>query len=116
MEPGNYKSKIMESMVERIKRIDSAEENSRFATMLNTMKGPFDRSQYKEPDDVAEAALHFMTSNTPKRRYMVVPNQYEAKITIMQILREMVQLNHEQAFSYTREELIAMLDEVLGEQ
>ena len=116
VEPGNYKSKIMESMVERIKRIDSEEENSRFAPMLNSMKGPFDRSEYKEPDDVAEAALHFMTSNTPKRRYMVVPNQQEAKITIMQGLREIVQLNHEQPFSYTREELIALLDEVLGEQ
>ncbi len=36
-------------------------------------------------------------------------------MTIKQVLREMVQLNHDQAFSYTREELIAILDEVLGE-
>ena len=98
-----------------MKRIDSAEENSRFAAMLKEMKGPFDRSKYKEPDDVAKAALHFLTSDTPKRRYMVVPNQQEAKMTIKQVLREMVQLNHDQAFSYTRDELIAILDEVLGE-
>jgi len=115
VEPGNYKSKIMESSVARMQRIDSAEANSRFAPVLKSMKGPFDRSQYKEPDDVAQAALHFLTSDSPKRRYMVVPNQQEAKMTIKQVLREMVQLNHDHAFSYSREELIGILDEVLGE-
>ena len=29
---------------------------------------PDDRSQYQDPDDVANAALHFMSSDTPKRR------------------------------------------------
>ncbi|MDG2449624.1 MAG: hypothetical protein P8M34_08290, partial [Saprospiraceae bacterium] len=76
--------------------------------------GASDRSQYNEPDDVAQAALHFLTSDTPKRRYMVVPNQREAEITIRQMLRELVQLNEEQPFSYSRDELVDMLDQTLG--
>ena len=44
----------------------------------------------------------------------VSPNQYEAEITIRQIMTEMVQLNEEHEFSYSREELIQMLDELLA--
>lgn len=56
-------------------------------------------------------ALDFMSSDTPKRRYRVVPNQREAEITIRQAIRELVQLNEDHPFSYDREELIRMLDE-----
>lgn len=114
VEPGNYKSQIMASMVERMKKIDDSED-SKYAAILNGLPEPLDRSQYKEPDDVAEAALHFLTNQAPKRRYMVVPNQYEAKITIEQVLRELVQLNQGQPFSYSRDELVEMLDKLLEE-
>ncbi len=62
---------------------------------------------------MAEAALDFLTSDSPKRRYMVVPNQVEAQITIRQALRETVQLNEGQPYTYSRDELVVMLDEAL---
>jgi len=86
VEPGNYKSQIMASMVERMKKAGYTGEDSRYGSVLDGLTGPLDRSQYKEPDDVAQAALHFMTSDAPKRRYMVVPSQFEAQITIQQVL------------------------------
>ena len=55
-----------------------------------------------------------MSSDTPKRRYMVVPTQDEAEITIRQIMTEMVQLNEDHEFSFSRDELIRMLDELLA--
>jgi hypothetical protein len=82
--------------------------------MLDLITGPLDRSQYKVPDDVALAALEFLTSDSPKRRYMVVPNQFEARITIQQALRELVQLNEGQPYTYGRDELVRMLDEALA--
>ncbi len=115
VEPGNYKSQIVASMVERMKKRGYTGEDSRYGSLWNMLTGPFDRSQYKEPDEVAMAALHFLTSDTPKRRYMVVPNQAEAEITIRKILREMVQLNEGHAYTYTRDELMNMLDQALGE-
>ena len=114
VEPGNYKSQIMASMVERMEKSGYTSERSRYGSMLDGL-GPLDRSNFKEPDDVAAAALHFMTSIAPKRRYMVVPNEFEAKITIQQVLRELVQLNDDQPFSYTRDQLVEMLDELLEE-
>jgi hypothetical protein len=91
-------------------------EGSRYGSMLDLVTGPLDRSQYKEPDDVALAALDFLSSDSPKRRYMVVPNQFEAEITIRQALQELVQLNEDHPYSYTRDELVEMLDQALGDE
>lgn len=115
VEPGNYKSQILASMAKRMKEGGYSAEGSRYGSVLEMISGgPIDRSQYKEPDEVAQAALHFMTSDTPKRRYMVVPNQQEAEVTIRQVMRELVQLNEGQPYTYTRDELVAMLDQALG--
>lgn len=113
VEPGNYRSKIVASMVRRMEATGYSAEESRYESMRDLITGPLDRSQFEEPDDVALAVLDFLTTDNPKPRYMVVPTQAEAEMTIRRALREAVQLNQDHAFSYTREELIAMLDEVL---
>ena len=115
VEPGNYKSQITASMVKRMDQTGYSAAGSRYGSMRDIVSGPLDRSQYDEPDDVALAALDFLTSSSPKRRYMVVPNQLEAEITIRQALREMVQLNEGQQFSYSRDQLVEMLDQALGD-
>ena len=115
VEPGNYRSQILASMVRRMEETGYSAENSRYGSMLDLISGPLDRSQYKVPDDVALAALDFLSSDSPKRRYMVVPNQFEAEITIRQAIQELVQLNEGHAFSYNREELIQMLDGALAD-
>ena len=115
VEPGNYKSQITASMLKRMDQTGYSAEGSRYGSMRDIVGGPLDRSQYQEPDDVAMAALHFLTSDSPKRRYMVVPNQFEAEITIRQSLSEMVQLNEGHQFSYSRDQLVELLDQALGE-
>jgi len=115
VEPGNYKSRITASMVKRMEASGYSAEGSRYDSMLDLISGPLDRSQYEEPDDVALAALDFLSSDSPKQRYMVVPNQYEAYITIRQAMRELAQLNEGHVFSYSRDELVQMLDEALSE-
>ena len=115
VEPGNYKSQILASMVKRMEAAGYSAEGSRYGSMLDVISGPIDRSQYDEPDDVALAALDFLTSDAPKRRYMVVPNQFEAEITIRQAVLEVVQLNEGHRFTYTRDQLVEMLDEALGQ-
>ncbi len=113
VEPGNYKSKIVESMVRRMQEAGYSAEGSRYPSMLDLITGPLDRSQYDDPEDVARAALEFLTSESPKRRYMVVPNAFEAEITIRQALTEVAQLNEGHEYSYSRDELVEMLDRAL---
>ena len=53
------------------------------------------------------------SKRTPKRRYMVTPDQREAEITIRKQLEQLVQLNERQPYSYDRDTLVKMLDEAL---
>ena len=115
IEPGNYNSQIANTALKRMREKDYAQPGAHFADELKEwMDRPWDRSQYKEPGEVAEAAMHALSSEKPLRRYMVVPNEREASITIDQIIREMTQLNEWQAYSYSREQLIEKLDAALG--
>ncbi|WP_282121878.1 SDR family oxidoreductase [Algibacter mikhailovii] len=117
IEPGNYNSKIVESLVKRMKSKDISFENSLYKEEFENLITSYgaDRSRYKDPKEVADAVEKALFSSNPKRRYMVVPNENEANWTITQILREMVQLNENQAYKYNREELIKKLDKILAE-
>jgi hypothetical protein len=102
-------------MRERMEAAGYTPENSRYGrSMFDVFGGPADRSQYPEPGDVALAALDFLTTDAPRRRYLVVPIQREAEVTIRKAIEELVQLNQGHAFSYDRAALIRMLDEVLS--
>ena len=115
IEPGNYDSKIVKAAWKRMQEKGYIDDDSPYAEDLKAfMEWPADRSQYKEPDDVADAALHAMFSASPKRRYMTVPNEDEARWAISSMVRELAELNDWQAYSFTREELIAMLDEAMS--
>ena len=71
---------------------------------------------YKEPDDVAAAVMDALFADAPKPNYLVVPNQQEADWTIRQILTEMAELNADHDYSYSDDELIAMLKEATAAQ
>jgi NAD(P)-dependent dehydrogenase (short-subunit alcohol dehydrogenase family) len=115
IEPGNYKSRIRRNVVGRI--AEKIEESGREVSAEE--KQAFEQTaqrelSYKEPDEVSDAFMHALFSDEPKRRYMVVPNEQEAGRTIGKHIQELVQLNDWQAYSYTRDELVQMLDEALG--
>lgn len=97
VEPGNYNSAIGASATKR------TGQQTRMT----------DRSKYKQPDEVAAAVELALFEATPKRRYMVTPDQGEAERTIRKQLEQLVQLNERQPFSYDRDTLVRMLDESL---
>jgi NAD(P)-dependent dehydrogenase (short-subunit alcohol dehydrogenase family) len=99
IEPGNYDSEIGRSLLTRLGR--------------DPKQG--DRSRYKPPDEVAAAVEHALFDARPKRRYMVVPNQQEAEITIKKQIEQLVQLNEGQPYTYDRTALVKMLDEALAQ-
>lgn len=74
------------------------------------------RSMYKEPDDVAAAVEAALFAPLPRRRYMVVPNQEQAAMTINALLDQLVQLNEGQPYEYSRSKLIALLDDALARE
>lgn len=116
LEPGNYNSSIIETTRSRMQRRDQTAAGSLYEEELRRLlDGPADRSRFKEPYEVSAAVMDFFSADKPKRRYMVVPNQREAEVTIRKAIEELVQLNEGHAYSYDRETLIAMLDEALAD-
>jgi NAD(P)-dependent dehydrogenase (short-subunit alcohol dehydrogenase family) len=114
IEPGNYDSKIGENVLKRMQARDFNPEDSlyreEFAKMLAYLG---DITSGADPVDVAQAAEHALFDANPKRRYLVVPNQEEAGWTINKQIEELAQLNQGHKYSYTRDQLVEMLDAAL---
>ncbi len=55
-----------------------------------------------------------MFEPAPKRRYLVVPEQREAEITLRKQIEQLAQLNEDQPYTYDRDALVKMLDEALA--
>ena len=69
-----------------------------------------------DPLPVAEAALDFMSSDTPKVRYMVTPNPEQAERIIRKLISRVAQQNNDHEHALNRETLIKLLDEELAKQ
>ena len=111
--PGNYRSRIKYSEFRRV--VDSGLlEGSLYAEdMKREMDEPMDRNQFMEPVPVAEATLHALFAEQPKPRYMVASAQREADWTIRKIISELVQYNAQHSYSFSRDELVDMLDQAI---
>jgi len=100
VEPGNYKTEIYRNAAKRL--------GGRYAARAN------DLDKYEPPDAVAAAFAAALSEHKPKRRYLVVPVEDQARRTIKKQIEQLVQLNEGHAFTYDRETLIKMLDEALA--
>jgi NAD(P)-dependent dehydrogenase (short-subunit alcohol dehydrogenase family) len=115
IEPGNYRSEIMAGMRQRLIDGGYGGDGSLYKKQIERLvEQPTDRTEFKEPDDVAAAFLRALTDEKPRLRYMVVPSKREAEMTIKAAIARVVQLNEAQPHAYDREALIKLLDEALA--
>jgi len=116
VEPGNYKSNIRRSSVSRGHEQAKAAGGEVTEEMKKAYEATAERElSYKEPDEVSEAFMHALFDDSPLRRYMVVPNAEEQEWTIRTKVNELVQLNQWGPHSYSRDQLVELLDEALSE-
>ena len=114
VEPGSFKSEIWRKMADhRLEQVmQNGEEVSEEAKQGAEGLASYDAGQ-PEPDAVATAVEHALFAESPKRRYMVTPNQSQADDTIRDALRRVAELSHDHEYSHTRDDLVRMLDEAL---
>jgi NAD(P)-dependent dehydrogenase (short-subunit alcohol dehydrogenase family) len=110
VEPGNYDSNLESSTMAMLADRGYGGEGSYFKNMAAYYEGSGDRSGFKAPDEVAQAFLHAMTSESPKRRYLVAPTEEEARAVLQMVFDRIAQLNVDQPYELDREQLIEMLD------
>lgn len=116
IEPGSYKSHIRRTTVARIRKNIESAGVELTGEMSERMKAAAERElTLEEPDAVSDALMHALFSDAPQRRYMVVPNEDEADLTIRKAIEELVQLNAWGPYSYSRDELVQMIDEAMAE-
>jgi len=117
VEPGNYKTNIFHSRCDRMMARGYSAEGSRFEAFVaprveQCKNRPVDTDP--EPHQVADAVANALFSDGPKEHYLVVPEQRQAGWTIRKALEEVARLNEDHEFSYSRDELVKMLDEALA--
>ena len=112
---GGYKSQIRNKMLEQmLAAADAGELSLDAASRAKMVSTNYGNDSLKEPDEVAAAVLDVRSSVTPRRRYMVTPNLEQAQMTISAALRRLLELNAHQPYSYNRDQLIALLDQLLA--
>jgi len=115
VEPGNYKSRIRRSSVARGIEKTKATGGEVTEEMQKAYESTAERElSYKEPDEVSDAFMHALFDEKPLRRYVVVPNAQEQERTISTQINELVQLNQWGPYSYTRDQLVELLDKALS--
>jgi len=78
VEPGNYRSQLGANLLRRMEENNQTFAGSRFEEMRQAQRMSSQatgQSDLEEPDEVAEAVIHALFDENPKRRYMVVANQ-----------------------------------------
>ena len=117
IEPGNYRSDIGANIARRMQARNLSAEGSRYEEDLARMMGWLDSGETTggDPAEVAEAAYRALFEENPKRRYMVVPNERQAEVTIRKAIEELVQLNQAQKYRYDQDRLVQMLGEIMAE-
>ncbi len=120
IEPGNFQSNIGKNMIERMRK---EEEDYRVNMTAARRKQLFKEAEigfsaydrYPEPFKVTEAIFDALFSKKPKPRYLVGGNEEEVKRVIKRMFVELLQLNSKHEFSFNRERLIELMDDLLTE-
>ena len=116
IDPGGFSSNIGKNIYNRLKARGLNFEDSLYSEdwAENWVIGGGDLSAYKGPEDIVRVVQNALADTSPRRRYMVVGDAGRADSTVRAILRRMLELNRDQPFSYSREDLVKMLDEEMA--
>ena len=115
IEPGGFRSEIREKVVLHAKGRSAGETGNLTEEQEQQLERMRERNaKLKEPDEVAEAVVHALFAERPKLRYMVAPDREEATLTIRTALQRVAQLNADQPYSYSADELATMLREAMA--
>jgi len=115
--PGNFASEIGLTRCKRLLADADAEDwglfEERRQSMLKSCEERLEAGVENEgtpPDAVARTIEQALFEENPRDRYLVVPEQVEAGWTIAQAVQEMLSLNIGHEYSYTRDEIVEVID------
>ncbi len=115
--PGGFNSNIVAANCERRRKQGYDPSSSLFpqlAAELAAVCADDNYYQLPEPDPVADAVLHALFSDDPKARYLAPSDPLQPEYVLRNILDDLVDLSDGQSYHFSRDQLLAMLDEALA--
>jgi len=117
VEPGNFASEIgLTRCKRRLEDTDAKpyvyfeEQRQRMLASCRERLKAGVENEGTPPDAVAATIEQALFEENPKERYLIVPEQEEAGWTIAKVMDELLTLNARHEYSYTREELVELMD------
>jgi len=116
IEPGNYQSYIRRNSVLSA----FAKVEAMGGKITDEMQKQYEATAAYEltlakPDAVSAAFMHALFDTNPLRRYVVTPSQEERAFTISTKVNQLVELNQWGPHSYSRDQLVEMLDKAMAD-
>ena len=117
VEPGNYSSAIGLTRCKRMLAKAEAAASQYWADMMKEhidyckeRIAPDYKSTAPEPLAVADAIEQALFSEAPKKRYLVVPNRGTAGWVTWSLVGDLLDLNTDAEYGFSREEIIDLMD------
>ena len=116
IDPGAFKSKAREKVYRRMLTGDGDRKLPLTAEQQKMISDVQEAEmKLKEPIEVAQAALDFLTSDKPRLHYMVAQDEETAHTVVRAMLERALQLNASQ-HALSREQIVKMVDEISAGQ
>jgi len=117
IKPGAYNSSASASYCKRRKAQDSSFDDSLFEELSNDLASLCDDetpNPYPEPDRVADAVMDALFSEDPKEDYLAVSSSGQSDFVIRDFVQDLVEINRDYEYSYSRDQLVELLDDALA--
>lgn len=111
--PGDYTSEIWNSDMAKARMSGVVAADSPYYEDYQGWMDLVANLEAKSPIEVADTTLRALTDETPSRRYLIVPNEMEMGWVMGAAVKRLAELNAKHDYSYSDEELTAMLEEAL---
>lgn len=116
VEPGPFNTPGFATYCKRRKEQDPA--NSLFSELAKEIAevcADNGDSPFPAPDAVADAVSHAISSDEPKERYLAITDRRHVEAMLRDLLSDMIEINNNgHDFGFSRDELVAMLDETVS--
>jgi len=113
--PGDYTSEIWKGELAKSKMSGVVEADSPYYEDYQDWMGLVAGLESKSPVEVAHTTLRALTDDAPARRYLIVPNEMEMGWVMGAAVTRLAELNAKHDYSYSTEELTAMLEEAMAQ-
>lgn len=123
VEPGAFNSSMGRNAIAVMEERGLSVENSIYqnipwdvisSTMKSERLGGRVGEEWPDPDAVALAVQDALFNESPKAHYMVTSSQSVSELTVRKAIEELVRYNEGHEYTFSRDDLVQMLDEELS--